>query len=487
MTSSDASLHPINLSIGKYIHGAKVTIIDSEFNKIHSAESPTISLSLARGLYQVRIDSAGYYQEEYIKITQPQNFCIEMDRYSSIPAHPFKSTHEYYHKPAEQYSKETTYKKEDNKKPNFLLFIANYDRQLVGSSLPVASDFSFFNDQRTVDIDLNSDNSHINNNDGLLLFSGHFVTGLYFFSYRSDKEVRIFPIYIFDNYQTQFFLRFTSSPDFSSCRIFFSEKMQFDADDTTYCTFEQLLLTFSDYNQYKNLSDEDHINIDESGYLKCLVNILHAVLRTNWPNGKPMPSSLNTEYRESEILVLPDYKYLKNTMETLRDELPMLAFIMYKFSGNDEAVIPLASVMDRVAEFLKYDIFWTSFTNLDSPAEIADAMRKEMIEPSTLGWLMGFVHKTGIFNSGKNILKREDRKWIKEKVLKTLSKEDIEFLNGKMKAFVKSRADAKLIAAKFNIPVTTVLRRYSELKKTYDEMEKSEANLMEVDFFKKKS
>lgn len=517
MSNSDIQSFNVTVRLNRFVPGSKLTIIDSVYNKIVSDTTGSLTRKLSKGLYQVRIDAPGYYQEEYIKVLKDEEFVIELRSYSSIPVYPFKSTHEYYLKPAERYSKENTYQKDASRKPNFFFFLANYESKLPGSAVPVIEEFYFFNDSKTVAIDLTLSDSYSNLEDGLIIFTGQFDQGLYFLAHRPKErvtqdgqiekgETRILPIYIFENYQTQFFLRYTNKPDFSTSRIYFSERMCFDHSDKVYYALERLLLAFSNYDYYDYLSDEDHINIKQSPYLKALVNILHSALylsqskefslkeKTSEKELKKLLEFEKQRYHESEVLQLPDVAYLKRSMNLtiddehdLADKPPVLSFLMFKYSSNDNISITPASVMDRVAEFLKYDIFWTSFTNIEDPKDIAEAIRKGLEVPSTFDWIKSFVHNTGILGSKRNVFRREDRQWMKEKVKEAFTKEDTELLRSKVNQFVSSSGDAKLIASKFNIPVTTVLRRYKELKKAYNEMESAEAKLMKQDFFKKKS
>lgn len=445
--------------------GAKLTLINGSFRKIDSTFSNSLDVEVPSGLYQVRIDAPGYYQEEYVKITSDNSFIVELKSISAFPVSPYKSTHEQHQKSARYYSEHCTLRNGLDERPTFLFFFAFYDLGREERILPFR-DFTVYND--TVTYKLNDKNTFFDDHAEMAVFSAQLSTGLYFISYPDGEKERIIPMYVFKGKQTQFFIRCAAriektlkvwTPDFSNCRIFYSDRMEFDYNDIVYAAMERLLMAYSNYAYYKLLTEEDHSRIANSSYLVALTQILHLALNAKIPFSNESP------------LALPDLQYMRSTpvekvtAAVLSETPPILSFVMYKYSSNSCDSIAAASVMDRIAEHIKYDLFWSSFSKIESSNSVAQGIRKGISSSSTMGTAMYYLERLNPFARRANA-------------------EDIrkEFDN-----YVGAHGDEQDISKKLKIPLTSVVRKYNDYKSEYDSVVRKEREMEGDDFWKNKS
>jgi hypothetical protein len=447
--------------------GGKLTLISGSFERIVSTLSDNLSVEVPAGIYQVRIDAPGYYQEEYIQVDSNKEFIVDVKRISAFPVSPFMSVHESHQNYARTYSMKCTAVPQSDVRPNFLFFMATYDLKTWGSSIPFR-EFTLFNDEGFT-VRMKDSRCFFDEVTGVAVFSINIPPGLYFISYNpspdADKDLskdkeneqkkdRVIPFYIFEGKQSQFFIRCTSEPDFSNCRIFYSDRMEFDYNDKAYSTMERLLMAYSNYKYYESLTSEEKQCISQSTYLSALSAILHIALK------KPLPTDLGP------ALELPDLEYLrsdsndKEKIVALSERLPTLGFIMYKYSTNASGFVIAASLMDRVTEHAKYDIFWSNFTKVESRDLVARNIRKGIRDTSTFGKV---------------------RLMFESLVSATVNLDAIRTKTG---SYSTGHGDESAIAQKLSIPLTSVIRNYKATKEAYDLILKKDKDLEENVFFK---
>ena len=455
--SNSSSGFRIIIQLNRPMAAASLTLIGSSFNRITSSASDKLEATVPAGMYQVCIEAPGYYQEEYIRVTGDASFTLDVKKVSAFPVAPYISTQTKQQESAREYSLRQTSTKETSVRPNFVFFFATYEANVDGVQLPF-NKFTLYNDDVTIRFE--SGKTYYNEQDGVVVFSTHIPVGLYFLSYPEQKNDRIIPVYIFQEKQSQFFIRCSSkskivTPDFFNCRIFYSDVMEFDPKSHVYYVMERLLTAFSNFSYYSSLTSDEETAIASSSYLTALSKLLELAVKQSSPISK------------TPALDLPDLKYWtispddSAALAKLSDEIPTLSFVMYKFSKD---AVP-TSMLDRVAENVKYDLFWTSFTKIESRQSVAKDIQRAIWNTSTFGKVKNMIYNTLPFSGSVNI----------DEVQKELT------------AYTKQHIDGAVIAKKLNIPITTVIRKYGEYKKIYDSIIKKEKEMDNDDFFKKKS
>jgi hypothetical protein len=113
---------------------------------------------------------------------------------------------------------------------------------------------------------------------------------------------------------------------------------------------------------------------------------------------------------------------------------------------------------------VKYDLFWTSFTKIESRQSVARGIRQAIWNTSTFGKMKNIFYSMP-FVRGVNV----------DDVRKELTE------------YTKQHFDNEAIARKLNIPIATVIRKYSTYKKIYDSIIKTEKEMKEDDFFRNES
>jgi hypothetical protein len=226
---------------------ADLTLIGSSFNRITSSTSGKLVATVPAGMYQVYLEAPGYYQEEYIRVTQDSSFVLDVKKISTFPIAPFISTHARQQESAREYSLRQTTGNQANARPNFFFFFATYEEAGDGIQLPFHK-FTLHNDH-IEPIRFEGQKTYHNPQNGVAVFSTSLPPGLYFLSYPEFKKDRIIPVYIFKDRQTQFFIRCSTkskivTPDFHNCRIFYSDTIEFDPASPAYYTMERLLTAF---------------------------------------------------------------------------------------------------------------------------------------------------------------------------------------------------------------------------------------------------
>jgi hypothetical protein len=221
MLSSENKYH-ISISFNQRIEGLLLTLVDGTLETVYSGITEQLNIELPEGIYKLIAKFIDYTQEYPLIIDESKNIRLDFNYPSVAPILSFVTTHEYFHGNSEQYSKFTT-EKESKTNPSFLFFAAKYDKDKFPNVLieNLLVNYSIINSDNEILYQFGLENSKFSNDYGWLAFSNKLENGQYFLKWNIESECRIFPFYIFDNYQTQFFIRYSTAPDFENCFFFY--------------------------------------------------------------------------------------------------------------------------------------------------------------------------------------------------------------------------------------------------------------------------
>lgn len=466
--------YPVRIHIQQSIPDLHLELLNGKMETVVQDKTSTLDLSLSQGVYQLKATYIDYYQEYFLSVEGPATFTLDFNYPSTSPVMNFCTTHEYYSVPAHQSSIHCTVPDKESVQPNFLLFGARYERNHRSEEdiETLLSCYSIYNNDHSVSFSLTAENTHKDDNDGLFTFSDELEPGMYFLHYTSETENRIFPFYLFEQFQTQFFIRYYERPDFSNCLFFYSEQMEFHRDNPAYVAFEKLQQAFNDMKYLNVLSANDLDIIHNTPYLNYLLRVLHVLHGKGYPENKEIPA-----------LYLPDLDILEQRRIThfgkAENVLPILTMVMHKQIAHSESeadVFANGSLADRIIDHLQPDIFWTNFSTID----LADNWKESLnafFEPD-----YGLTQKpetkpAGLFrrliqkNFSKLSATSPGKKDLAEKAAQFLQEKD---RKKRLELIVERVPDLLEIAQKLNLPVPMVLRKYNQYKEIFNQLRQSE-------------
>ncbi len=463
MLISENKYH-ISISFNQRIEELLLTLVDGTFETVYSGITEQLNIELPEGIYKLIAKFIDYTQEYPLIIDESKNIRLDFNYPSVAPILSFVTTHEYFHGNSEQYSKFTT-EKESKTNPSFLFFAAKYEKDKFPNILieNLLVNYSIINSDNEILYQFGSENSKFSNEYGWLAFSNKLENGQYFLKWNIESECRIFPFYIFDNYQTQFFIRYSTAPDFENCFFFYTKKMCFNVDAEEYLVLDKILFAYKDYSNYKLLTEKDKIIIQQHPYLVTLIHILQ--------------SELNEKHdcENYEHLMLPDLILISDKPSEIEDSemLPVISTVMNKYSNNKKnkkLSFKPASLVDRTIDHIRYDLFWNNFSKIDNTIDWLDLYSK-------------FVNRSDLFpvsNSDNQIVKlskrvantfaKANKDTIEERLNSLIGKIQIENYESKINDTFNSIRDVSEIADKLNLPPTKVLRNYDTYKGIYDKL-----------------
>jgi hypothetical protein len=477
---SSSEVYHVQINFNQSVQDLHLVLINGNLEKIVDVIDDRLELQLPKGVYLLKMEFMDYYQEQYLSIEKDELLFLDLNYPITTPVMAFKTTHEYFSGPAEQYSTVCSHQPEQNKRPDFLLFVARYDRdmQFGGTPSDWVGNFRFYDISHTVDIQLDKTNSMIEEWAGCFCFSSSFAPGLYFLEYKEGENKRIFPVYIYEHYQTQYFIRYNQGPDFANARVFFTRNFHFKREFPEYFVLEKVLLAYANYKHYDKLTEEDFKVIVVHPYLVALVNILNKALK----NGVKMI--------EAEELELPDKLYLMGDGHVnLSHQPPLMGFVLNSYLKNsspatsDEAfaasIIEPASILDRVIDSVYKDIFWTSFSEIADPMTWKKLYTELLDENAIIPFSRQNIMK--ILKSKVMQLLKNNEPLINEKIdflLGEGNKGNLEKLEGNVayiQNVMKDVKDVVEMSKEFGVPPTMVLRNYTMYSQKYKAVKDSKA------------
>jgi hypothetical protein len=448
-----------------------LTITNGSFEIIYSRVGDSVTIDIPKGLYTIKATYIDYCQEYLLIVEEDGNyhFTYEFNYPSVAPALAFKTTHEYYSGPAEHCSHNATnpVKYAKDKETNFLLFASKYDKDIYPEMIASVSLSDYYiTDGRTkhsnndiqLRIQFSSENSKLNDEFGWFAHSCALDEGLYFLHIDEDEKKRIFPFYIFNGFQTQFFIRYTTKADMDNA-FFYYAQTAFNMNDTKYVVLDKIVHTYIDFKNYELLTKQDKDIIAHDPYLVALLKILFILL------------DKQDEFKGSIPLLLPDLLLLTNEETKWNDTVPVLSAVMSKLTiYNGVSNFNPGSFIDRIIDNLYFDLLWNSFSQIEDPEDWKDSYG-------------GLVEKSKKYVESKvdsAILKVS--KYIRNTYTKANQGQKEERLGTLLGRFetlqgfnetVNSISNVATIADTLNVPPTKILRNYETYNKIYTGLKQS--------------
>jgi hypothetical protein len=463
MLSSENKYH-VTISFNQNIEGIFLTLVDGTLETVYTGTAQQLSLELPEGIYKLRAKFIDYTQEYPLIIDESRDIRLDFDYPSVAPILSFKTTHEYFHDNSEYYSQVSTNQSIQDK-PNFLFFAAKYDKDKFHNVImeKLLPNYSVINSSNEILHQFGSENTMLSNEYGWLAFSTKLPNGQYFLKWNGESECRIFPFYIFDNYQTQFFIRYSTLPDFENCFFFYTKKMCFRFDSEEYLVLDKILFAYKDYSNYKLLTEKDKFIIQQHPYLVTLIHILQSELTEK------------LDYENLEHVPLPDLLLLLDNRNQIENDelLPVISSVMNKYTYNTEnkkLSFKPASLVDRTIDHVRYDLFWNNFSKIDNTVDWLDLYSKYVNKSDLFPVSSSDNQIVRLSKRVANTFSKASKDTIQIRLNSLIGKLDIENFEVKINDTINSIGDVSEIADKLNLPPTKVLRNYETYKGIYDKL-----------------
>ena len=468
----------LRVFFNQLVDGIKFQLVDGMLNTIYDGVGMELNLNVAQGIYHLKISYIDYFQEKYFSVSGNTELKLDFDYPFTVPALNYKTTHEYYSLDAERYSLEATLGAKGHQ-PNFFFFAALYCTEKP-SPIPASKwldSYTLFNIERSVDLKFNTSNSSYDDNVGKVYFSTFLQPGLYFLTYASTSIQRIFPFYIFNKYQTQFFIRYSDLPDFVNCRMFYSDAGCFKESAIEYLLLEKIICTFSDFKNFQLITSEEIENIKRFPYLVALVDLLFLTLPLHIAR-LYNSSNLLSPVKGCKRLDLPDLVYGRNDQFDVypySDKPPLLSFIFARYAhrhDDGQLLFEPASILDRIVDNLHYDLFWTNFSRIEEPDNWTKAYRPLLrtINESSNPIIRTVAKARYAVLDFWNPQFDDNLKYLVGKT--SLTEEQVESLT-KVLSEIK---DVSMMSKEFGLPPTTILRNYQKYTGYYIQIREPNSN-----------
>jgi len=474
---SNSEHYTLHISFNQPIYGIKLELINGNLEVVYNGLANELHLQLPQGIYHLKIVYMDYYQEKFFSMSGDTELKLDFNYPLTIPVLGYSTTHQYYSEDAEKYSRAATMGN-TAEPPNFFFFAALHDKDKPGIAAPSEwlTHYRIFNIDKTVDTRFNKTNSVFDDEVGKLYFSVFLNPGLYFFSYENELNPRIFPLYIFDGHQTQFFIRYTNLPDFKNCRFFISSRKSFNELAIEYFVLEKILYAYADFNNFEQLTPEEINVIRGHPYLVSLVNILFTAVQQMV--AADHNKTIYSPVKDCTELALPDIVYCRsdrNEVYRLSDKPPLLSFIITKYTHqleNGHLVFEPASILDRIVDNANYDLFWNNFSKIDEPDNWTSIYRPILrtIDQSSNALIRTVANaKHAVMNYWKPQFD-DNLKHLTGKA--NLSEEEVDSFNGT----ISKIKDLPEMAKEFGLAPTTILRNYKKYYSYYNQIKQREDN-----------
>jgi hypothetical protein len=503
LKSDDIEKYKLSILMPSIVGGLmNITIFDA-YDKIAAKGIGSSEYELSKGLYTIRTEVSGQIEDKYIRLDKDISHTINPPKiYSSAPLtnNLYNNTHEYYTDKAIHFSRKenetfTFKERESSSQLGSLMIFLRYPEQNYGNSRHILTEnkFVLYDKFGKTICTLSNKTSNIDIKYGFLAFNSNLPVGLYYLGYYGKEDPREMPIYIYPDWQTQFFMMLSDNrPLWGSIRIFLSNSFQYDPSGQQNIWVDILLdkLQNADYQLSNELIDQiaddkfqyplpailcayiylksdknDCNDLFERILDKLKTNILYD---KNSPDIKALQLLLNNHNFEPNSSNKP-----KVVVKSI-DAPPMIRLGFE--SINQKAIqtkgfIACNSILDFISENRFLDSSWTTF----SPV-IKKWSEKNSISQNTEEILEGFYYPQSQYrkatikglsdNSFDNIKPSNKLKHDFSSIKKNLKKETN--LKGWVGNSVKEtleiepKISLQKIAEKLNITQNTILRSLNE-------------------------
>lgn len=407
----NSDIHDIVLTINlptSYAYATDIWIFSHKKRLVAEPDGKggiTRSYHLSVGNYIVRIVVNGQIQDNSIELAKNTTFTLGTTSSQTQLIAPklfssalignenieYESSHEYYTEPAKGISLMETFKDLTTKdrKSGIFIFLRFQDRQKFEDVYGRQDYWDRFN--LTTELgrpvttfpdgcieDENQFGFNYSPRSGYIGLSGYLSPGLYFLNY-TGNNARVVPIYVYENWYTQFFMTVAKEPLFGSIRIFISKHRNYNPADRNHIYIDYCLTKIQ--NNELELDDEllqkiAHNKYDSPmlGLLGAYIYLLSSETKNDFLFRKIVKNIQNKILKNSKdspdiwALNLLSYEHFKKTLTNEEKAnisgTPMLriAFDTVRRSAIKYPwLIPENSLNDHVAENQAFDSPYNTF------------------------------------------------------------------------------------------------------------------------------
>ncbi len=318
-------------------------------------------------------------------------------------------------------------------------------------------------------------------NSGYIGLAVNMAPGMYFLKY-FGKDKRTVPIYVYENWYTQFFMTVADGPLFGTIRIFLSKQMKFDPYDEVHRYIDICLAKIQ--NRDFTLDDQLLENVARKKYDSPMLGLLAAYIYLSGKDAsendtfkaiiKNLQEKILTNSSESPdlwALNLLSYQHFGKTINEKEkpfiDGTPMLriAFDAIRNTARKSPwLIPENSLNDLIAENQVFDSPFNTFVPFD---QLAVDFKKELPETYTeMAPASSLEDALKLSSFEVDFPKISDEiNWLTPKV----PLEGVGATAGSIINFTTQNKNASLydIANNLSLPTNTVLRILKQLDKKF--------------------
>lgn len=500
------------------------TIFDSSLRKMDSENSDgEVELYLlSQGIYTVRLEMNGEIKDTMTFIDADKEFHVSdrdydgfNTKYISPPSQfssaslgeTYNSSHEYYTNPSIDLSrKETLNMQRGSNVSNSSLFIfLRFPSIEIYNQLKDSYDKPFYVGFELVDkfgdLILNfeaKDGLIIDEIFGSAALNVTLDPGVYFLIYKG-REARQIPIYVFKNWNTQFFMTLGSEPLFGTIRLFVSKERSFAYQEKAHKYVDILLdkIQNQDFTIDGGLLQEVANGTFDSPILELICCYIYFQKKDNKSDVALiiiLQNLKNSIFRESpdsaDLLALnilaskylPDYSFEKAPANAT----PMFRIgfeTILNASVDDKNLIPQNSINDFISENLYFDSPYNTFKLVPFPKRITfkntiqvTDIFKSHVGPATIkSFEQAMVSSVNLGSAGQiDIFSFEINKIYPGGLFKFIdrkskSQDDGSWIENAIAEIVKTEQDISIsdIANNLNVSPNTVLRIFSNWEEDY--------------------
>lgn len=227
MQSTNTETYQLGIEAEGQMKAFASILVYNGYNEIVGKGWGSFQQALPRGIYRISLAINEFETEWMIRLDKDVRDVFPIPATSSsVVAEGFNSTHEYYSENAMKWSKTPTVSSGEQANASLFLFFRYHDEitaKEFNALKNLGTDFLVLNSRREMIYDL-SDQLHIKKDSefGWLAFHAPVPDGQYYLHY-GGKVKREFPLYVFEDWQTQVFLTYGQEPVFGSMKILFGK------------------------------------------------------------------------------------------------------------------------------------------------------------------------------------------------------------------------------------------------------------------------
>lgn len=411
---SSSTSKEFTLSVSTDQLGIELSILDSKGYTQASTTESRIEVNLPRGLYTVRAERNGLYEDKIVRLTESRDVSPKLPpRYSAIPLPGAQSTHEYYSYGAWEISKTNTAADIVFGGPaesEFMLFlrapaqnrITLEEKTLDLTLRSLSGDVLSTLDQAEIQLDI----TH-----GFAGFSAKTSCGDLILEDNSTVR-RQTRLPLLRNFQTQVFLMYLGRPLYEDMRVLTIDnadistrrnRSPYDRNEFTEITDQVDVGMAALQNNVEDIGEHLVNNFLMSKFRNPILGLLGAylmLLRRNQRPSKSYDERLPGVVLDNLTDLMPDSPDLVALKHLAADwvgtpvqseiTIPPLfrvgAEVLIKAAARQPELIPEGSLFDVVSDRILGDTAWTTWSSIELPVEKQLALDSER-DNDTMSWV----------------------------------------------------------------------------------------------------